>query len=196
MAARTDAFITKIDASGSEFLYSSYIGGSDEDVGYGVAVDGSANAYVTGVTYSQDFPTTGNALQSTYAGAGDAFLTKVDTNMTGAASLVYSSYLGGSGLDQGNGVAVDASGNAYVAGGTTSIASSLGFTIPGAPYQSNCKLDSGVCEGDAFVAKFCPERHAVASLLYLPRGQSGGLRLRHRRGLEWRCLRDGIHGFD
>ena len=102
----TDAFIAKIDASGSEILYSSYLGGSDEDVGYGVAVDSSANAYVTGVTYSSTlFPRRGDALQSTYAGAGDAFLTKVNTTTTGAASLVYSSYLGGSGLDQGNGVA-------------------------------------------------------------------------------------------
>jgi hypothetical protein len=151
----TDAFIAKIDASGSEILYSSYIGGSDEDVGYGVAVDGSANAFVTGVTYSQNFPTTSSALKLAYAGAGDAFLTKVNTNATGAASLLYSTYLGGSGLDQGNGVAVDASGNAYLAGFTTSLASSLGFTIPTGVYQPNCKLDSlSVCEGDAFVAKF------------------------------------------
>jgi hypothetical protein len=150
----TDAFIAKIDATGSEILYSSYLGGSDEDVGYGVAVDGSANAYVTGVTYSVDFPTTASALQSTYAGAGDAFLTKVNTDATGTASLLYSTYLGGSGLDQGNGVAVDASGNAYVAGGTTSIASSLGFTPPSGAYQPNCKLDSGACLGDALVAKF------------------------------------------
>ena len=151
----TDAFIVKIDATGSEILYSSYLGGGDEDVGFGVAVDGSANAYVTGVTYSFDLPTTANALNAAYAGAGDAFLTKVDTNATGAASLVYSTYLGGSGLDQGNGVAVDASGNAYVAGLTTSKANTLGFTIPAGAYQANCKLDSlSVCEGDAFVAKF------------------------------------------
>ena len=87
----TDAFIAKIDASGSEILYSSYLGGSDEDVGYGVAVDSNANAYVTGLTYSTDFPgsTTSTItplitpLQSTYAGAGDAFLTKVDTTYDG-----------------------------------------------------------------------------------------------------------------
>jgi len=149
----TDAFIVKIDATGSEILYSSYLGGSDEDVGYGVAVDGSANAYLTGVTYSADFPTKGGALQTVYAGAGDAFLAKVNTDGTGAASLLYSTYLGGSGLDQGNGVAVDASGNAYVAGGTNSIASTLKFTPPSGAYQTNCKLDSGACLGDAFVAK-------------------------------------------
>jgi hypothetical protein len=151
----TDAFAVKIDASGSELLYCSYLGGTDEDVGYGIAVDGSANAYVTGVTYSSNFPVTGGALQSTYAGAGDAFLTKVNTTAAGAPSLLFSTYFGGSGLDQGNGVAVDASGNAYVAGLTTSKASSLGFTPPSGAYQPNCALDSlGVCEGDAFVAKF------------------------------------------
>ena len=151
----TDAFVVKIDASGSEPLYCSYLGGSDEDVGYGIAVDGSANAYVTGVTYSSNFPVTSSALQSTYAGAGDAFLAKVNTTARGSASLLYSTYLGGSGLDQGNGVAVDASGNAYVAGLTTSKASSLRFTPPSGAFQPNCALDSlGVCEGDAFMAKF------------------------------------------
>ena len=170
----TDAFIDKIDASGSEILYQSYLGGSDEDVGYGVAVDSNANAYVTGLTYSTDFPGSTTAtitplitpLQSTYAGAGAAFFSKVNTNATGAASLVYSTYLGGSGLDQGNGVAVDSTGNAYVAGGTSSIASSLGFIIPGSPFQSDCKLDSGVCEGDAFVAKLDPALGGTPSLVY------------------------------
>jgi len=150
----TDAFLVKLDEAGSEFLYCTYIGGSDEDVGYGIAVDTSANAYVTGVAYSTDFPTGGGALQTTYAGAGDAFLTKVNTDAAGAASLIFSSYLGGSGLDQGNGVAVDTTGNAYVAGITTSRASTLLFTQPPGAIQADCALDSlGVCEGDAFVAK-------------------------------------------
>ena len=150
----TDAFLVKLDEAGSEFLYCTYIGGSDEDVGYGLAIDTTANAYVTGVTYSTDFPTGGGALQTTYAGAGDAFLTKVNTDAAGGASLVFSSYLGGSGLDQGNGVAVDTTGNAYVAGLTTSRASTLLFTQPPGAFQADCALDSlGVCEGDAFVAK-------------------------------------------
>jgi hypothetical protein len=151
----TDAFLVKLDSAGSEFLYCTYIGGSDEDVGYGIAVDTSANAYVTGVAYSTDFPTGGGALQTSYAGAGDAFLTKVNTNAVGASSLIFSTYLGGSGLDQGNGVAVDSSGNAYVGGITTSRASSLLFTPPSGAYQADCALDTlKVCEGDAFVAKF------------------------------------------
>jgi hypothetical protein len=163
----SEAFITKISATGSQVLYSSYLGGNVEDTGYGITVDSSANAYITGLTYSTNFPTTGSALQAAYAGAGDAFLSKVNTNATGLASLVYSTYVGGTGLDQGNGVAVDASDNAYVVGTTTSINTSLGFTEPGTPYKANCALDAqGVCEGDAFVAKFNPAASGTASLLY------------------------------
>jgi hypothetical protein len=142
---RLNAFVTKIDATGTTILYSSYLGGDIEDVGYGIALDSSANAYITGLTYSTDFPTTLGALQSTSGGAGDAFVAKVDTNLTApSSSLVYSTYLGGSGLDQGNGIAVDSSGNAYVAGVTNS--SSFGFAPTG--FQ---KANAG--EGDAFVAK-------------------------------------------
>jgi len=165
----TDAFVSKISASGATFLYSSYLGGSDEDIGYGIAAGSGGNAYVTGLTYSPSpsFPTTASALQPAYAGAGDAFLTQVDTSATGAASLIYSTYLGGSGLDQGNGMAVDASGNAYVAGVTTSIASTLGFTPPAGAFQPECALDAlGVCEGDAFVSKLDPAQSGAASLVY------------------------------
>jgi hypothetical protein len=147
-----DAFVMKISASGSTALYSSYLGGDNEEIAYGIAVDGSANAYVTGLTYSINFPVTGSALQSTNAGAGDAFLTKVNTDASGAASLAYSTLLGGSGIDQGSAVAVDASGNAYVAG----LTSSPGFTSL-RPYGGN---------GDAFVAKFNTLLSGSASLTY------------------------------
>jgi len=147
-----DAFVSKISASGSTILYSSYLGGDNEEIAYGIAVDGTANAYVTGLTYSNNFPVTGSALQATNAGAGDAFLTKVNTDASGAASLAYSTLLGGSGVDQANGVAVDANGNVYVAGLTSSpgIASLR-------PYGGN---------GDAFIAKFNPLLSGSASLLY------------------------------
>jgi hypothetical protein len=149
----TNAFVMKIDSSGSDILYSSYLGGSNEDVGYAIAVDTLANAYLTGVTYSTDFPTS-NALGTSYVGAGDAFLAKVNTDMTGAASLVYSSYLGGSGLDQGNGVTVDSSGSVYVAGLTTSTKSTLDVSVPNSASQTDCNSGSAPCLGNAFVAKF------------------------------------------
>ncbi len=158
----TDVFLTKLSASGSTAAYSTFLGGAGEDTGLGVAVDGSGNAYVTGLTYSADFPVTGTALQSTYQEAGDAFLAKV--NAAGSA-LLYSTYLGGAGLDQGTGVAVDGSGHAYLTGGTKS--TTLGFAPPPGAYQASCALDTtSRCEGDAFVAKLNPALSGAASLLY------------------------------
>lgn len=119
--APTDAFVTKLNPTGSGLLYSTYLGGSDNDYGAGIAVDASGNAYLTGLTYSATFPTTGGAPQSIYRGGGDAFITKIDP--TGSV-LIYSTFLGGSpsfgsnGQDYGSGIAVDASGNAYVVGTT------------------------------------------------------------------------------
>jgi beta-propeller repeat-containing protein/centrosomal CEP192-like protein len=97
--------------------YSTYLGGSDADSAYGIAVDSSGNAYVTGSTLSANFPTA-TPLQSASGGDSDAFVAKL--NAAGSA-LVYATYLGGSGFDKGTGIAVDASGNAYVTGYTTSV---------------------------------------------------------------------------
>jgi len=114
-----DAFVTKINSTGSAAAYSTYLGGSDNDAGTSIAVDASSTAYVAGATLSTDFPTM-NAFQASYGGGFfDAFVTRV--NAIGSA-LVYSSYLGGSGFDQGFGIAVDSFPipNAYVAGATGS----------------------------------------------------------------------------
>jgi hypothetical protein len=110
-----DAFITKINASGSAFIYSTYLGGSGDDSGSGIAVDSSGSAYVTGGTSSADFPTA-SPLQSTLVGSGNAFLTKM--NPSGSA-LVYSTFFGGSDTTAAA-VAVDQLGNAYIAGFTES----------------------------------------------------------------------------
>ena len=111
-----DAIVTKLSAAGSALVYSTYLGGSGEDVANGLALDGSGNAYVTGTTNSADFPTTSGVLQTVLAGSRDAFVTKLDPT---GSSLRYSTYLGGLGSNQfGNGIAVDGSGNAYVGGYT------------------------------------------------------------------------------
>jgi parallel beta-helix repeat protein len=110
---RTKAFL--IDPSLS---YSTYLGGSDRDNGYSIAVDTTGSAYVGGYTYSTNFPTVTGAYQTTYgSGTSDAFVTKLNPDGSG---LAYSTYLGGSLVDQVYGIAVDSSGNAYVAGYTTS----------------------------------------------------------------------------
>jgi hypothetical protein len=114
---KQDVFVTKLNAAGTALVYSTYIGGSGYEVGYGIAVDGSGNAYVTGYTESTDYDVTPGAFQTTKEGYRDVFVTKL--NETGTA-LVYSTYIGGSGGDEGYGIAVDGSGNAYVTGYTWS----------------------------------------------------------------------------
>jgi hypothetical protein len=113
---RGDAFVTKLNATGSAVVYSTYLGGNGSDIGLGIAVDSSGNAYVTGLTDSTNFPTA-NPLQASNGGGLDAFVATL--NAAGSA-LVYSTYLGGSGTDGGRGVAVDSLGNAYVTGSTRS----------------------------------------------------------------------------
>jgi hypothetical protein len=136
-----DAFISKLNTAGSALVYSTYLGGNRADAGEGIAVDASGNAYVTGFA-GRNLPTTPNAFQTTPGGGGDAFVTKL--NGSGSA-LLYSTYLGGTRFDSGQGIAVDASGNAYVAG----VTDSSDFPItPGVLQTTFGRFD------DAFVSKF------------------------------------------
>jgi hypothetical protein len=105
--------VTKLNPAGSGLLYSTYLGGSSADIGFGIAVDAACDAYVTGYTGSTDFPTTAGAFQTTNYGIADAFVTKLNPAGSG---LLYSTYLGGSSSDIGQGIAVDAAGDAYVSG--------------------------------------------------------------------------------
>ncbi|MDX6288212.1 MAG: hypothetical protein QOH42_11, partial [Blastocatellia bacterium] len=119
-AGDTDAYLTKINPSGSSLLYSTYVGGSGTDRGSGVVIDANGNAYVAGYTGSADFPTDG-AFQNFFGGSFDAFVAKIDTNGSGAASLIFCSYLGGIGDDKAYGIAIDSGGNnIYVTGQTSS----------------------------------------------------------------------------
>jgi Beta-propeller repeat len=114
----TDAFVTKLSADGSKILYSTYFGGGDADVGYGISVDPSGQIYITGDTSSTDFPLA-NALQPTIGGpdSPDIFVAKLSAD---GSRLIYSTYIGGRNGDRGNGIAADSDGNAYVAGFTNS----------------------------------------------------------------------------
>ena len=113
----TDGFVFKLNAAGSALRYSTYLGGTEYDSPRGIAVDGSGNAYVTGETLSSDFPTTAGAFSRTRRGQYDVFVTKL--NPTGSA-LVYSTFLGGAAVDNGQQVQVDGGGNAYVLGSSSS----------------------------------------------------------------------------
>src|SRR5207249_866877 len=148
-----NAFVTKLDPTGSALVYSTFLGGSALDEGRGIAVDALGNAYVTGSAGSTDFPTTAGAFQVSLGGGSDAFVTKL--NPAGTA-LVYSTYLGGSGAEEGHGIAVDANGSAYVTGGRQSNvqgwtpSNDFPTTAPPFPSSSN----GGACVGDSFYASF------------------------------------------
>jgi hypothetical protein len=111
-----NAFVAKLDSTGSQLLYSTYLAGSEDDGASSLVVDTLGNAYVTGTTESPDFPTT-PGFDQTYNGSGDAFVVKLDPTGT---ELLYSSFLGGKNKDQGCSVAVDPSGKVYIAGNTKS----------------------------------------------------------------------------
>ncbi|HEX8558398.1 MAG TPA: SBBP repeat-containing protein, partial [Pyrinomonadaceae bacterium] len=117
-ATNEDAFLTKLNPAGNALIYSTYLGGGESsEFGQAVAVDSAGSAYITGVTFSDDFPTA-NAIQGTFGGGSvDAYLAKFTP---AGDALVYSTYLGGGANDSGFGVAVDSAGNAYVVGETES----------------------------------------------------------------------------
>lgn len=123
-----DAFIVGVGPIG-ELLYSTYLGGSQADTGTAIAVDTSGNVYACGYTYSTDFPTQ-NALQSSFAGGSDIFITKFKP---GSTALLFSTYLGGSSQDQALAMIVDASGNIYLTGDTQS----ANFPVTTSAYQSS-----------------------------------------------------------
>ena len=149
--------MTKLNASGSALVYSTYLGGSNTDGGYGIAVDGAGNAYITGYTYSTDFPTAG-AFQTSHAsdgGGDDVFVTKLNASGT---AFIYSTYLGGNGYDGGRGIAVDGAGNAYVTGYTRS----TNFPATTGAFQNS----SGGGE-DTFVTKLNASGSALLYSTYL-----------------------------
>lgn len=116
LVSHADAFVTKLNPTGTALTYSTYLGGAGDDLGNGVKVDASGNCYVAGVTRARDFPTS-NAAQSNLAGGSDAFIAKLNRDASG---LIYSTYVGGTSDDTGKSIDLDESGNVYFAGVTAS----------------------------------------------------------------------------
>ncbi len=156
------AYVTKLNATGTSLIFSTYLGGRGGSIGRGIAVDSSGNVYLTGSTGSASFPTA-NSLQATLAGSTDAFVTKL---RLGGDALIYSTYLGGSKQDIGNSIAVDSSGNVYITGSTEStdfptvnpIQPNKGGCPPG-PFTLACN--------DAFVTKLNSMGSAIVYSTYL-----------------------------
>ncbi len=169
-------FVTKMNPAGTSLLYSSYVGGSGGDSGLGVAIDGSGNICVTGETFSTDFPTTTNALKpGPNAGNanGTSFVFKINPTLSGASSLVYSSYLGGTQstvTEFGNGIATDANGLVYVVGLT---ASQPGAALANFPVTASTAFqatpDPANTTGTGFLdqARYHQDRRRVSDLFYV-----------------------------
>lgn len=151
-----DAFVAKLNATGSALIYSTYLGGTKDDWAVGIAVDSSGKAWVTGATLSSDFPVSADAAQKTYAGTngveafptGDAWIAQLDA---AGASMVYGTYMGGKGDEYATSVTLDSAGNAYVTGSTRSsdfptTANALQKAYGGTDYNF-------IPLGDAFVVK-------------------------------------------
>ncbi len=178
-----DAFVSKLSSDGSTLLYSTYLGGSDDDAAFGIAVDSAGNAYVTGMTRSTNFPVSSGAYQKAFAGyggqsfypafgypilGGDAFVAKINP---AATALVYSTYLGGNMDDVATTIAVDSSGNAYVGGYTLS----FNFPVTSGAFQRGFAGKEVQNEffnlGDGFISKLNPTGTGLVFSTYV--GGSG-----------------------
>jgi hypothetical protein len=144
-----NAFVTKLNSTGTALVYSTYLGGSAKDYGYGIAIDASGDAFIAGTTFSNDFPTTAGAYQTACGGGtcadGDVFIAEL--NSTGSG-LVYSTLLGGKSANQANAIVVDSSGNAYFTGYTRS----ANYPVTPGVFQGLC----GSCKTgfvDSYVTK-------------------------------------------
>ncbi len=157
LAGTRNAFVLKLNAAGNALVFSTYLGGSGSDTGYGIAVDKTGSPYVTGDTTSSTFPATG--FQKAFHGVQDAFVSKLSAD---GSHLVYSTFLGGAASDHGAALAVDASGSAYVTGSTYS----TDFPVAGAFQGSNAGGQ------DAFLARVSADGNSLSFSTYF--GGSGG----------------------
>lgn len=149
----TDVFVAKLDNAGATLVYATYIGGSGDEQANAILIDAKGSAHVVGVTDSTNFPLM-NPVHGTIAGVADAFVLKLSAN---GSALGYSTYLGGSGIDIGTGIAVDAAGNTFVSGSTQST-----------DFATVSPLQAANGGGfDAFVAKLTADGGAVTYATYL-----------------------------
>jgi hypothetical protein len=155
----TNGFVAVLDpalAQTPSLVYATYLGGTGIDVPYGIATR-NGKAYITGSTTSFDFPLA-NATLPSIQGGTDMFITELDPQQSGAASMIASGYYGGAGLDYGTSVAVDAAGFVYVVGVTYS----FNLPITAAPYQANAHGG-----GEAFLVRFALEAPLIVYSTYL-----------------------------
>jgi hypothetical protein len=166
-----DVFIAKVSPQGSQLIYSTYLGGTNQDSGRSIALDSEGSAYITGFTVSTDFPTV-NALQPALSGSPDAFVAKLNPQ---GSELVYSTFLGGKEHDFGFGIAVDVQGNAYITGDTESFDFPTKSALQAVLHDDPARLDR---TPDSFVAKLNPTGSTLEYSTYL-----GGIGVDGSRGI-------------
>jgi hypothetical protein len=150
-----DVFVAKLDSSGSGLIYSTYIGGANDDEAKRMALDTNGNVYLVGTTESSNFPVTAGVLDVSLGGMSDAFILKMNAAGT---SLIYSTFLGGSGIERGSGITINESGNAFLTGQTSSV------DFPTTPAAYDVSHNDGL---DAFVTKLNPAGTALVYSTYL-----------------------------
>jgi uncharacterized protein (TIGR03437 family) len=156
-----EAFVAKLSASGDSLHYATYLGGSRNEIGYGIAVDANGQAHVSGFTVSSDLPVTAGSFQTTFGtGSADAFVTKLNAS---GSTLLYCTYLGGSGTDEGRSITLDTAGNAYVAGNTNS----TNFPTATGAFQTTSGGNF-----DIFITKLNPTGTALGYSTYLGGGSA------------------------
>ncbi len=164
----SQAFITRLNTSGTDLTYSTLLGGGGSDTAYDLALDAAGNIYVAGYTTSDDFPTTPGAFQEADPDpsySGDAFVVKLRPDSSGVADLIYSSYLGGNNArDEANAIAVDASGKVYLTGWTAA------NNFPTTPGAFDRTFNGGM---DAFVVKLGLANSAPLTCYPLTRSHTG-----------------------
>lgn len=154
----TEIFVTKLESGGDALSFSTFLGGSGTDQGYSVAVGGSGEVYLSGISYSYDFPVTAGSYDTTYNGGGDVVVTHL--NSTGT-NLIYSTYLGHSGSDLGLGIGIDGAGSAYVTGHTSS------DSFPTTSGSIDPDYSGGWPFSDAFVSKLSADGKSLIYSTYL-----------------------------
>lgn len=169
-----DGFVAKLNPTGSALVWSTYLGGAQDELVTSIAVDSATNVYVAGGTLSPSFPTTTGAYQTQYRGFdllndsfrfGDGFVTKYNAAGT---NVLYSTFLGGTGDDVIQGLTLDSTGAAYVAGSTSTRNLPTTANVFQSSYQGPPELGTAVqIFGDAFVAKLNPAGSGLAFLTYL-----------------------------
>ncbi|MFL6208692.1 MAG: carboxypeptidase regulatory-like domain-containing protein [Pyrinomonadaceae bacterium] len=156
----TEAYVLKLTPGNPTPLFSNYLGGSRADAVFGVKLDSFDNPYFVGRTNSANFPVTAGAYQTTLRGVSDAFIVKLNAANN---TPVFATYLGGSGTEDGHGIALDQAGNIYVAGRTTS----ADFPVTVGAFQTKIGNPSDATKSDVFVTKLNPAGNALSYSSYL-----------------------------